>query len=125
MEHTGRGRHLTYSSYSVVGNVTVTINYPPSIINEMGGSGQIVLTTPGGNVPTWGIDIFDFLQGSGTYTISSQLDNHGGIGTPLSPTVVGEIGALITHGNGFIADGFAYPYSAATQRPSRNSGRGS
>jgi hypothetical protein len=110
---------LPYSGYNVVGNTNVAISYAgPPVVNESGGSGQIdLLNTPHGSVPTWCIDIFDFLQGGGTYTIGGPLTNNGGGagGMLLSPTQIGEIGALITHGNYAITHGSAFPYSPATQ----------
>jgi PEP-CTERM motif len=110
---------IPYSGYNVVANTNVTINYAgPPAVNETAGSGQIVLlNTPIGSVPTWCIDIFDFLQGSGTYTVGGPLTNNGGGagGSLLTHTQIGEIGALMTHGNFDIAHGDAFPYSPATQ----------
>jgi hypothetical protein len=67
---------LAYTSYSVVNSYTVTLDYPPSINGEQGGSGEIILHgTPMGDVATWCIDIFDYLQNSGTYSLGTYASN--------------------------------------------------
>ncbi len=110
---------LPYNGYNVVANTNVSISYAgPPAVNETGGSGQIdLLNTPKGSVPAWCIDIFDFLQGSGTYAVGGPLTNNGGGpgGTLLSHTQIGEIGALMAHGNYDIGHGSSFPYSPATQ----------
>lgn len=81
---------MTYSSYSVVNSYTVTISYPPSVNGEQGGSGEIILHgTPTGDLATWCVDIFDYLQNSGSYS--------------LSPYSANIINALIVNGTPLIA----------------------
>lgn len=82
---------VTYSSYSVLNNRTVTLNDASlGITNEVGGSGQVTLegtNTPGGIIKTWCVDIAHYLQGSGSFATGATLD--GAVGN--------KINALITN----------------------------
>jgi len=92
---------FTYSGYSVVNDQTVSITGPGSF-SESGGSGQIVLTgsgpDAGHDLTTWCIDIFHYLEGSGTYTLGPP--------SGLSSAQIGEIGALIIYGNTHLYDNY-------------------
>ena len=105
---------ITYTSYSVFNNQTVTLSGP--LVNESAGSGQIDLFNGATEYETWCIDIFHFLAGSGTDTEYTPPSNNG---TPVPPgvaldaTTIGEIGALADYGNAHINDSFNV--SSATQ----------
>ena len=82
---------ITYASYSVLNNQSITLSDPALGINEAGGSGQISLNgtnSIGGMLRTWCIDIAHMLQSSGSFTTGTFLS--GDLGT--------QINALITHG---------------------------
>lgn len=97
---------FTYSSYSVVNEINVTISNSPGQ-NGHFGSGQIDLigtsTNAGEVLATWCIDVFDDLLGSDHYNVvSTAFTNDGGrIGGALigSPSPLGEIGALVHWGD--------------------------
>ena len=82
---------VTYSSYSVLNNQTVTLSDTKlGIKDEVGGSGQVTLNgtdTPGGMIATWCVDIADRLQDSGSFTTGSFLTG----------TVGNKVNALMTH----------------------------
>jgi hypothetical protein len=82
---------VTYTSYSVLNNQTVTLNDSSlGIVDEKSGSGQITLTgtnTAGGIIATWCVDIAHRLLGSGSFTTGGVLD--GDVGR--------KINALMTH----------------------------
>ena len=71
---------FTYSGYNVVNNTNVVIQ--AGSVNGTFGSGQIDLVGSGPDAgktfPTWCIDAFDDLQGSGTYNIVSPPFNNSG-----------------------------------------------
>jgi hypothetical protein len=106
---------FTYSSYSVVDEVNVTISGKPSgpvssaFEDGTFGSGQIVLYGSGldlsQTLDVWCIDATHMLQGSGTYQIiSSNFTNNGANngsagGTVIGSSVLGEIGALVNWGD--------------------------
>ncbi len=103
---------LSYSGYSVTNSQTVTINDTAlGIVNETGGSGQIVLqNTALGSLDAWCVDIATFLQGSGTYLLGSPPPP---TAPALSLAQISQIGGLIKFGNANISTGF--DYSSATQ----------
>jgi len=106
---------VNYNGYDVVNNQGVSISGPNNF-NESGGSGQILLHTSAGTLPTWCVDLFDWLAGSGTYTLSNTPSNNGAPATPttaLSAAVAGRVGALMAYGNAHIGD--SYDISAGTQ----------
>jgi hypothetical protein len=108
---------FSYSGYSVVNNQTVTITGPYGF-NETVGSGQIVLHGSNGDLPTWCIDIFHFLQGSGTYSLGGPPSNNGSqppapASAALSAAQTGLIGALVLYGNTHLGD--SYDVSSGTQ----------
>jgi hypothetical protein len=85
---------VTYTSYSWIGdNISIT-----SPNNVAGGAGQITLHGVSGytssTILAWCLDIYDFLQGSGSYTVGSQLS------PPLNNN---KIGGLMQEGNNYIA----------------------
>jgi len=108
---------FSYSSYNVVNDQNVSISGPGGF-SETGGSGQIVLQGGSGDLLTWCIDIFDFLQGSGAYTFGNTPSNDGSQ-PPAPPSAaltnaqIGEIGALILYGNAHLGDN--YDVSSGTQ----------
>jgi hypothetical protein len=82
---------ITYTSYSVPYRDGIAISQPNNIA---GAAGQIILNgVTGWNVnPTlaWCLDIFNVLQGSGTYDLGG-------------PVVNGKIGGLMLQGNAYLA----------------------
>ena len=90
---------VVYDGYSWNGS-GVNITSPNDI---SGGAGQIQLYTPsGGVIDAWCVDIFNYLQGSGVFeTGPLTTDSSPPPGGPiaLSSTQVGEIGALVDHGD--------------------------
>lgn len=83
-----------YTGYSWIGdNIHITSPHDVS-----GGAGQIKLTGVTGyasnTILAWCLDIYDFLQASGTYALQGQL------GAPYNDN---RIGGLILEGNGYIA----------------------
>jgi hypothetical protein len=96
---------ITYNSYSVTNDMTVTMAGP--LRSGTFGSGQIVLaeTPPGTEYLTWCIDIFDDLLSAATDTLYAPPTDNGnpvppaGTGVTLSPSQISEIGALMDWGN--------------------------
>jgi hypothetical protein len=105
----------SYSSYTVIGD-DITITGPETLY---GIAGQIQMTTPKGVLDTWCIDVSVYLQNSGSWTIGTL--HTGLLGTPvgITKTQLGEMGALIVHGDALVAKppaGFAQSdVSAAVQ----------
>ncbi len=104
-----------YGSYSVANEQDISISTPNDV---KGGAGQIKLIGSGPNatqtILAWCMDIYDFLQNSGTYNITPlTTGGTGGSNPTLTSTQIGEIGALITHGNALINT--SYDVSAAIQ----------
>src|SRR5262249_37816125 len=104
-----------YGSYSVVNEQGITIYTPNSV---SGGAGEIVLHGSGPNagqtILAWCLDVYTYLQSSGTYTISPLTTAGSGSPNPtLTTTQIGEIGALMSHGEALINTGSNV--SAATQ----------
>jgi hypothetical protein len=119
-----RATTLTYNGYSVVNeqNVTITglnghtIDGGSSIT---GGAGEIVLHgTNGIDFDVFCVDIFDWLQNSGTftYTDNTSYDAKGGTSSPggLTNAQLGEIGGLIAYYRAHESNGDS-DLSAATQ----------
>jgi hypothetical protein len=126
-------------TYSVTNEQNINISEPNAV---SGGAGQIVLTgsyagpangytgpTPN-TILAWCLDIETYLLQNATYTLSGPLTSTttaAGFPNPspivgqaagtLSATQIGEIGALITHGDAIIAANAAgtYNVSAAIQ----------
>jgi hypothetical protein len=105
---------VTYSSYTWTGDV-VQITGPGE--NITGGSGQIQLhENNGSTILAWCIDIYDWLQNSGTYSVTPN----GPINGVSNPAEGGHIGALMLEGNTLIAANKSmtiggYTFSAADQ----------
>lgn len=96
---------LNYTGFTVTGD-PITINTPHS---GSGVAGEIRMTTTSGTVDAWCIDVFNDLQGSGTYNIGPSSGAAGSPGVPsLSPTQLGEIGALVAHGDSLVAHPGSY-----------------
>jgi hypothetical protein len=94
-----------YNGYSVVDEINVTISGSPGQ-NGYFGSGQIDLDGTGPNkgevLATWCLDVFDDLQGSGTYTVvtSGFTDDGGRPGSPaIASATMEDIGSLIQWGD--------------------------
>src|SRR5271165_7084846 len=86
---------LSYTGFTVTGD-SVTVDTP---VTATGVAGLIHLITPGGTVVNaWCIDVYDPLLGSGTYSITPVTVPLPGVPT-LSDTQIGEIGALMVHGD--------------------------
>jgi hypothetical protein len=105
----------TYSNYSVADEQPITITAPN---NVSGGAGQITLYGSGPdagiNIAAWCLDVYDYLQSSGTYTVTGlTTSGSGGSNPTLSLTQIGEIGGLILQGNSFIANNTDSPLASA------------
>jgi hypothetical protein len=92
---------LTYTNAALgYGYFTVNILYPTTI---SGGAGLIVLTTPSGDIQSWCVDVYDFLQTSGTFAIGPLTNDSAPISAggpnPLSDAQIGQIGALVLNGD--------------------------
>jgi hypothetical protein len=86
---------VTYSSYTWTGD-TVEILTPN---NVTGGAGQIQLqTSTGSTILAWCLDIYDWLQNSGTYSVTPN----GPINGISNPPNGGHIGGMIVEGNSLI-----------------------
>jgi len=95
---------FTYSSYYVVNNTNVTIQ--AGSVNGTFGSGQIDLVGAGPNagqvLPTWCLDVYYDLQGSGTFSIiPPPFNNAGGdsSGGAISPDALAKIASLVHYGD--------------------------
>jgi hypothetical protein len=68
-----------------------------------GVAGQIQMTTPHGVIDTWCIDVSVYLQNTGSWDEGTL--HTGLLGTPagITDTQLGEMGALITHGDALVA----------------------
>ncbi len=104
-----------YGGYSVANEQNITILTPNNI---SGGAGQVELIGSGPNAGesllVWCLDIFTYLNGSGTYQVGPLTTaGSGAPSPPLTPTELSEIGSLIIHGNALINT--AFDVSAATQ----------
>lgn len=86
---------IAYTSYSWIGD-NVHILTPD---NVTGGAGQIQLhTTTGQTILAWCLDVYDYLQNSGTYSVT-QNGPINGISNPSNGV---HIGGLIVEGNQLI-----------------------
>jgi hypothetical protein len=121
---TASAETFTYSSYSVVNEVNVTIggSGPPGFEDGYFGSGQIDLIGSGADLgltlSVWCIDATHILQSSDTYGfVTPPFTDNGGTGGPgtqiSNPPVLGEIGALVNWGDANINSN--YNVSAAVQ----------
>jgi hypothetical protein len=95
-----------YDGYTVANEQNIQI-YTPN--NIYGGAGQVTLIGSGADsgetIPVWCLDIYTYLLGSDTYQLG-LLTTAGAGGSSLNTTLtlqqIGEIGALIVHGNSLI-----------------------
>ncbi len=92
---------VTYTDAALgYGYFTVNITSPTTI---SGGAGLIVLTTASGDIDTWCVDLYDYLNMSGTFVIGALTNDSTPIsaGGPnaLSDAQIGEIGALVVNGD--------------------------
>jgi hypothetical protein len=88
---------VSYTSYSLIGD-RVEISAPGEQIS--GGAGQIQLhLTTGSTLLAWCLDIYDFLQPSGTYAVTPN----GPINGVTHPADGAKIGGLIVEGNSLVA----------------------
>jgi hypothetical protein len=91
---------VTYTFGGVIGD-TIQLTQPDAVT---GIAGQIKLNlTPSGTILAWCLDVYDFLQNSGTYsvTLNGPIDNHNPSVTPNK----GHIGALMALGDQLIKAG--------------------
>lgn len=100
---------LTYSSASVVDEEQVFVTGPASVTGPKGGSfqigaGQIQLQIGANTLPAWCLDLLDPLGTlATTLTISNLTTAGAGGGNPtLTNTQIGQIGALMVHGNALV-----------------------
>lgn len=100
--------NITYTGYSWIGD-NITINSASGVpVNPAvsGGAGQITLTGvsnyTSNTLLAWCLDIYDYLQGSGSYAPGGQLPS-----PPPSPPHpnFNKIGGLIQEGNTLVATG--------------------
>ena len=105
---------FTYSGYNVVNNTNVVIQ--AGSVNGTFGSGQIDLVGSGPDagktLPTWCIDAFYDLQGSGTYNIvSPPFNNSGGdvTGQSIDSTTLAKIANLVHYGDANVSVGITSP----------------
>jgi hypothetical protein len=90
---------LSYSSYTVIGD-DITIIGPETLY---GIAGQIQMTTTKGVFDTWCIDVSVYLQNTGDFDAGTLHTGLLGIPTGITQTQLGEMGALISHGNALVA----------------------
>jgi hypothetical protein len=113
---------LTYDSATVVDQEFVTITDPPAVTVPRGGSvfvgaGQIQLQIGSATLPAWCVDLLNQLSTSSTTLTISSLTTAGvGGGNPtLTSTQIGQIGALMVHGNALVTANPGTNVSAAIQ----------
>ncbi len=108
---------ITYTGYSDYGD-GITITSPVSV---SGGAGRIQLTLSSGKViDAWCMDVYDDLAGSGTFAVNPFSDSTVAGGLPGVPTTltheqIGEMGALVLHGDSIVGGGGTADQSAAIQ----------
>ena len=95
---------LTYTDAALgYGYFTVNISSPTAI---GGAAGLIVLTTPSGDIQSWCVDVYDFLQTRGTFAIGTFTNDSAPISSggpnPLSDAQIGQIGALVKNGDALV-----------------------
>jgi hypothetical protein len=88
---------LDYTGFTVIGD-SITIDTP---VSTSGVAGLIHLITPSGTVDAWCVDVYDMLQGSGTFNVGPVSPPLPGVPS-LTGAQIGEIGALIVHGDQFV-----------------------
>jgi hypothetical protein len=82
---------ISYDGYDMAGPESyITISDPYGVIGGARIGQTMLLGTRFGNLPAWCIDIYDNLQGSGTYTISTGK-------YPMSDDTLGKIGGLMAY----------------------------
>jgi len=90
---------LSYSSYTVIGDdITIT---GPETLNGI--AGQIQMTTDNGIIDVWCIDVSVYLQNTGDFSVGTLQAGLPGIPTGITQTQLGEMGALISHGDMLVA----------------------
>ena len=95
---------LTYNDATLgYGYFTINISSPTAI---SGAAGMIDLWTADGYVETWCVDVYDYLQTSGTFDIGTLTDDSAPISAggpnPLSDAQIGQIGALVLNGDALV-----------------------
>lgn len=90
---------LSYSSYTVIGD-DITITGPETLY---GIAGQIQMTTSRGVLDMWCIDVSVYLQNTGDFNVGTLHTGLLGIPTDVTETQLGEMGALISHGDALVA----------------------
>jgi hypothetical protein len=92
---------LTYTDAALgYGYFTVNISSPTTI---SGAAGLLVLTTASGDIETWCVDVYDYLNMSGTFVIGTLTnDSAPGGPNPLSDAQIGQIGALVENGDALV-----------------------
>jgi len=90
---------LSYSSYTVIGD-DITITGPETLY---GIAGQIQMTTTTGILDVWCIDVSVYLQNTGDFSVGTLHTGLLGIPTDITETQLGELGALIAHGDLLVA----------------------
>jgi hypothetical protein len=114
--HPASASTFQYGSYTVKNEQNINIFSPNNISGKVG---QIALAGSGPNatqtILAWCLDIYDFLANSGTYNIGvlTTAGSGGSHPTALTNTQIGEIGALIAHGDSLVNS--SHDVSAAIQ----------
>jgi hypothetical protein len=85
---------IDYSSFSVTGDVL----YIDTPVYAEVNAGVFHLTTTEGSVDAWCVDVFDDMQGSGSYKVVTT-------NPAFTKTQIGQIGALVDHGAAFVKAG--------------------
>jgi hypothetical protein len=93
---------ITYTNAALgYGYFTANISSPTTI---SGAAGLLVLTTANGDIETWCVDVYDYLQMSGTFVIGTLTnDSAPGGPNPLSNAQIGQIGALVENGDALVS----------------------
>ncbi|MGA7197629.1 PEP-CTERM sorting domain-containing protein [Roseiarcus sp.] len=95
---------VTYTDAALgYGYFTVNISSPTTI---GGAAGLLVLTTASGDIDTWCVDLYDYLNTSGTFVIGSLTNDSAPVSAggpnPLSNAQIGQIGALVENGDALV-----------------------
>jgi len=106
-----------YSSYSVTNPQTIDVTSP---VQGSGQMGQIVLHGAGPNngqtLLAWCLDVYVYLQNSGTYQINPLTTaGSGGSNPALTSMQISQIGSLMVNGNALIKTSPDTNVSAAVQ----------
>ena len=91
---------LSYSSYTVIGD-DITMTGPVTLY---GIAGRVQMTTTEGVLDVWCVDVSIYLQNSGVDNAGSLAAGVPGIPTGITETQIGEMGALILHGDLLVAN---------------------